>query len=46
MNGASHVDIPTVVTEAAISFMQESVRRGVGFRPTCPANIESVKEFL
>ena len=46
MNGASHVDIPTVVTEAAISFMQESVRRGVGFRPTCPGNIHGLRHMI
>lgn len=46
MNGASHVDIPTVVTEAAISFMQESVRQGVGFRPTCPGNIHGLRHML
>ena len=46
MNGASHVDIPTVVTEAAISFMQESVRRRVGFRPTCPGNIHGLRHML
>ena len=46
MNGAYHVDIPTVVTEAAISFMQESVRRGVGFRPTCPGNIHGLRHMI
>ncbi|MBR5163547.1 MAG: PcfJ domain-containing protein [Schwartzia sp.] len=46
MNGASRVDIPTVVTEAAISFMQESVRRRIGFRPTCPGNIHGLRHMI
>lgn len=46
MNGASCVEIPTVVTEAAISFMQESVCQGVGFRPTCPGNIHGLRHMI
>lgn len=46
MNGASRVDIPTVVTEAAISFMQESAQREFGFRPTCPGNIHGLRHMI
>lgn len=46
MNGASSVEIPTVVTEAAISFMQEYAKREFGFRPTCPGNIHGLRHMI
>ena len=39
MHGAASVEIPDVVTEAAISYMQKSARREFGFLPTSSRNI-------
>ena len=46
MIGASSVEIPTVVTEAAISFMQDFAKREFGFRPTCPGNIHGLRHMI
>lgn len=46
MIGASSVEIPTVVTEAAISFMQDFAKREFGFLPTCPGNIHGLRHMI
>ncbi len=46
MIGASSVEIPTVVIEAAISFMQDFAKREFGFRPTCPGNIHGLRHMI
>lgn len=46
MIGASSVEIPTVVTETAISFMQDFAKRELGFRPSCPGNIHGLRHML
>ena len=45
-NGASCVEIPSVVTETAISFMQDNAQREFGFRPTCPGIIHGLRHMI
>lgn len=46
VNGASCVEIPSVVTETAISFMQDYAQREFGFRPTCPGSIHGLRHMI
>lgn len=46
MLGASCVDIPTAVTETAISYMQEVAEEEFGFKPTYMGNIHGMKHMI
>lgn len=46
MIGASCVDIPTAVTETAISYMQEVAEEEFGFKPTYTGNIHGMKHMI
>lgn len=46
MLAASCVEIPTVVTEAAMSFMQELAEREFGFRPTYVGKIHGLEHMV
>ena len=46
MLGASYVDVPAVVTETAISFMQELAEKEFGFKPTYSGNIHGIKHMV
>lgn len=46
MLGASYVEIPTVVTETAIAYMQEMAEAEFGFRPTYMGRIHGMKHMI
>ena len=46
MHGAACVEIPTVVTETAISFMQEMAEEEFGFKPTYMGSIHGIEHMI
>ena len=46
MLGASYVDVPASVTDAAISYMQELAAEEFGFNPTYTGNIHGIRHMI
>ncbi|BAL85005.1 hypothetical protein SELR_pSRC101980 (plasmid) [Selenomonas ruminantium subsp. lactilytica TAM6421] len=46
MLGAAYVEIPTAVTETAISYMQEMAKEEFGFNPTYMGNIHGMRHMI
>ena len=46
MLGASYVEVPTVVTETAMAYMQKKAEEEFGFRPTYMGNIHGMEHML